>query len=628
MCGICGVYQERASDPALLAAATTRMAAALAHRGPDDEGVWVDPAGRIALGNRRLAIIDLSPAGHQPMTDPSGQVVLTYNGEIYNFRELRRELEASGYRFRSHTDTEVILALYLRDGLEMCRRLRGMFALALWDGRSERLVLARDRLGIKPLYYAHRDGRWLFASEIRAIRASGLVSPTVNPRALVAFLCLGSVPGPTTAFEDVWELPPASMLTVRGTGPSEVRRYWDMPGPAPTERDAAAAAEELRERLRDAVACHLVSDVPLGVFLSGGVDSGALVAMMYESGHARIRTFSIRFPELQFDEGAEAARVAARYGTEHAAREIRGEDVAADLDQIVAAMDQPTIDGVNTYYVSRLARESGTIVALSGIGGDELFCGYPSFGLVPRVLAWQRMGARLPVGRSIVAAVLAAIPSYRSAKLRESLQQAPTIQSAYLTVRGLLTREELIDLLTPGPLRDAARELDAAFALGGFAPALPDDPLAATAVLEMRGYMHNQLLRDTDAMSMAHSVEVRVPFLDHPLVEFALGLPRSIRADGRPPKWLLLKALGHHVHRGPSRSKRGFTFPLGAWLRGSLRDAVADAIRRSATVFRPEAVHRLQARFEAGRVHWSRLWAIVVLSRWLAAAGEDRRVPA
>lgn len=625
MCGICGVFLERPSDTAGLRLATARMTAALAHRGPDDEGVWVDPEGRVALGNRRLAIIDLSPAGHQPMTDPTGQVVLTYNGEIYNFRELRAELKASGYPFRSHTDTEVILALYLRDGLYMFPHLRGMFAIGLWDARTSTLVLARDRLGIKPLYYARRDGRLVFASEIRGIRASGLLSTPVDPVGLAAFLRLGSVPGPLTAFQGVRELPPASFLVVRAGGGESLVQYWEIPSPMPEfkARGPVQVVEELRRRFQDAVTRHLVSDVPVGVFLSGGVDSGAIVAAMREAGHQRVRTFSITFLEEEFDEGTEAARVAARYGTEHTAVEIRGEDLARELDEVVAAMDQPTIDGVNTYYVSRLTRTSGTVVALSGLGGDELFCGYPSFQQVPRLLAWQRAAARFGPARPVLDALLGAVPSRSSAKLRESLAYRPTLQSAYLTVRGVLTREEVATLLRPGPLRDAARNLDAALALSAFVSSLPEDLVAATGILELRGYLHNQLLRDTDAMSMAHSLEVRVPFLDHPLVEFATALPGSLRADGGSPKRLFLDALEGWLPKGVGRSKRGFTFPLGRWMNGPLRPRVEEALREGRKFFQPSAVAGLQAQVEAGRIHWSRLWAPVVLVLWLRAIGEE-----
>lgn len=597
------------------------MTAALAHRGPDDEGVWADAAGRLTLGNRRLAIIDVSPAGHQPMIDPGGRVALTYNGMIYNYRELRRDLAATGYPFRGHSDTEVILALYLRDGVEMCRRLRGMFALALWDARSHTLLLARDRLGIKPLYYAHDADRWIFASELRALRASGVISARPDPSALAAFLRLGSVPGPMSALEGVHELPPATTLTVDGAGRGALDRYWEIPAPRSEKRSVDDTIAELRTRLSDSVSRHLISDVPFGVFLSGGVDSGAIVAMMRDAGHERIRTFSITFPESDVDEGPEAARLAARYGTDHTAYEVQGAAVAADLDAVIAAMDQPTIDGLNTYYVSRVARESGTTVALSGLGGDELFCGYPSFRQAPRLLALHHVAERLGPVRPVLATVLSTLPPLRSDKVREGLMQAATMQTAYLAVRSLFSGAELMKLLTPGSLRDAAQSLDAAAALGALVPALPAEPVAATAMLELRGYMHNQLLRDTDVMSMAHGLEVRVPFLDHPLVEFAAGLPDGVRANGHPPKWLLLRALRDRLSPDAGHRKRGFSFPMAEWLRGPLRPRVEQALRDGSGLFRPEAVAALHARVDEGRTHWSRLWAVVVLVLWLRAAG-------
>src|SRR5579864_2615288 len=620
MCGICGVYGAPAGPGTPLGPATARMAAALTHRGPDDEGLWTDAARRVSLGNRRLAIIDRPPAGHQPMVDASGRVALTFNGMIYNFQDLRRELAGSGYPFRGHSDTEVILALYLRDGADMLRRLRGMFALAVWDGRSESLLLARDRLGIKPLYYAETAGRWVFASEIRALRVSGLVPAPVNPAALAAFLRLGSVPGPMTAFEGVHELPPATMLTIDAAGRGTLRRYWEFPLPGSAVRNTEDVIAELRALLADAVSRHLISDVPFGVFLSGGIDSGAVVATMREAGHTRIRTFSITFPEWERDEGPDAARLAARYGTDHTAREVRGTEVAEDLDRVIAAMDQPTIDGLNTYYVSRVTRETGTIVALSGLGGDELFCGYPSFQQAPRLLAWQQVASWLGPARPMLAAALGALPSGPPAKVREGLMDAATMPAAYLAVRGLLSRGEVSDLLAPGPLRDTAQGLDAAAALGALAPPLPSDPVAATGLLELRGYMHNQLLRDTDVMSMAHSLEVRVPLLDDPLVEFAAGLPGRLRANGHPPKWLLLRALGDRLPPEAGRTKRGFTFPMGEWLNGPLKPRVDDALCGGAGLFRPDAVRALRARTEAGRTHWSRLWALLVLALWLRHA--------
>ncbi len=299
---------------------------------------------------------------------------------------------------------------------------------------------------------------------------------------------------------------------------------------------------------------------------------------------------------------------------------MTGPDLANDLDRIIAAMDQPTVDGVNTYYVSQVTRESGTIVALSGLGGDELFGGYPSFRRVPRLLAWQRAAERVPFARPAMASALAVMPSPRSAKLREGLAGPATIQSTYLVMRGLLGAGEVHDLLRPGPVRDAAASFDAAAALGALATEVPDEPAAATSVLELRGYMHNQLLRDTDVMSMAHSLEVRVPFLDHPLVEFAARLPGRVRVDGHPPKWLLTRALGDRLPAGVGRVKRGFTFPIGEWMAGPLRRQVDETLGDGAGLFRPEAVARLRARVDAGHSHWSRLWALVVLARWLRSA--------
>jgi len=618
MCGICGIYRGQPGDPSALREATARMAASLAHRGPDDEGVWTDALGRAALGNRRLSIIDLSAAGHQPMTASDGDVAATYNGETYNFPELRAELEAAGHRFRGHSDTEVVLALYVREGPSLVRRLRGMFAFAVWDGRTGELLLARDRLGIKPLYYAHRGGRWMFASELRAFRAAGVGPPSVDPVALAAYLRLGSVPGPLTVYEEVRELPPATTLRVGPNRPAGVlERYWEIPQPEPGPVDVGAAIEELRARLADSVERHLISDVPLGVFLSGGLDSNAIVAMMREAGHAHIRTFSITFPEAAYDEGAEAGRLAGRYETEHTARPVTGTDLAGDLDRIIAAMDQPTVDGVNTFYVSEVTRGSGTIVALSGLGGDELLGGYPSFRRIPRLLAWQRAAERVPFARPAVASALAVLPSPRSAKLREGFAAPATVRSAYLVMRGLLGAGEVRDVLRPGPVREAAEAFDASAALGALVTDVPEEPAAATSVLELRGYMHNQLLRDTDVMSMAHSLEVRVPFLDHPLVEFAAKLPGRFRADGGAPKWLLARALSGRLPPEVGRVKRGFTFPIGEWMAGPLRPHVDAALADGGGLFHEDAVVRLRARVEAGRSHWSRLWALVVLSRWL-----------
>lgn len=591
------------------------MCAAMHHRGPDDNGAWSDGA-RVALGNRRLAIIDLSPLGHQPMSDPTEQIWLTYNGEIYNFRQLREELKQRGYEFRSRSDTEAIIHLYREYGTEMVSRLRGMFALALWDAPNRRLLLARDRLGIKPLYYAQQPSGLVFASEIKALRASELVEMRPDPLALAAFLRLGSVPGPLTSMTGVHELPPATLLRAEH-GRVSLERYWEIPSPDAAPRDRGAVVDELRERLRDAVNSHLVSDVPLGVFLSGGMDSSSVVGLMRALGHARIRTFAITFRE-GFSEGAFASTVARHFETDHTEAVVGPEDVRSQLDRIVAAMDQPTIDGVNTYFVSMMTRRTGTIVALSGLGGDELFAGYPTFRTLPRLLSVRKGADMIPGLRPALAWALGMLPGSRFGRLREALAGADEVRRAYLGVRGLFSAYDLQGLLAGDAVAEAARRLDAAGLL-----AEPDgarlDPVAAVAFLEMRTYMHNQLLRDTDVMSMAHSLEVRVPLLDHRLVEFVSALPGTARMDHVSPKALLAKAVGDLLPPEiVNRPKRGFTFPLHHWLRGPLRPLAVEMVEDAARsgLFRPAAVRLLWNRFLLRQEHWSRIWAVFVAQRW------------
>lgn len=616
MCGICGIYRSTATDPATLRAAAGRMCEAIAHRGPDDGGIYGD--WRVGLGNRRLAIIDLSPLGHQPMADDRGEIWVTYNGEIYNFQTLRDELSAKGYRFQSRTDTEVLLYLYREYGLGMLERLRGMFALAFWDTRRQELLLARDRLGIKPLYYAQTAQGVVFASEIKALLAAGMVDPTPQMTALAAFLRMGSVPGPLTAAAGVQELPPGCLLRIRN-GTLGLSRYWELPPPEPGRYDAAAVAAELRQRLVDAVESHLVSDVPLGVFLSGGLDSSSLVALMRAAGHEHIRTFAIAFGE-GVSEGAYASAVARHFHTDHTETVITAADLLADLDRIIEAMDQPTVDGFNTYFVSKLTRASGTIVALSGLGGDELFAGYPSFQIVPRLRQARRWLRAVPMGIPAASWLLHRTPGGRVRKLHDIVAGDGGLGAAYLGVRGLFTTAEVRELVEDRDLATAAGALTPEEIL----PPLPafGDPIADVGSLEMRSYMHNQLLRDTDVMSMMHSLEVRVPLLDHPLVEFVARLPGPVRQDRRLVKGLLVRAVGALLPGEITRrAKRGFTFPLDHWLRGALRPVVEESLAeasRHGGLFRRQAVFRHWETFLAGQTHWSRIWAILVADRWLA----------
>jgi len=634
MCGIAGIVKLNGPAAPEIIAAVRRMMEAQIHRGPDDSGIVAfgapssspvtpDPSGPSAvLGHRRLAIIDLSDAGHQPMANEDGSVWVTYNGEIYNFQELRTELIDRGHRFRSRTDTEVLVHGYEEWDLEgLLARLRGMFAFGLWDQRRRRLFLARDRLGEKPLYYAWQSGTLLFASELKALLASGLIERRLNPAAVVAYLTLGSVPAPLTMIEGVQALPPGCFLTLQD-GRLDLERYWRLAFEEDPDLTEGEALEEVRALLKEAVRLRLVADVPVGAFLSGGVDSSAIVALMREVTGGTIRTFSMVFEEQEFSEGRFARRVAREFETEHTEYVVTAEEVLRELPRIIEAMDQPTIDGVNTYFVSKVTRQSGTIVALSGVGGDELFGGYPSFRLIPRLYRLARLTPTVPGGRWVLERALGLLGQYgRAHKLRTVFQHAPSPEAAYLAVRGLFLDEALLTLVSPEFLAHASQQWTPLGYLQDLTRDYNGASLSNTAsLLELRTYMHNQLLRDTDVMSMAHSLEVRLPFLDHRLVEFLEKVPASYKFRGAL-KRLLLQALdGRLPKEVTDRPKWTFTFPFERWLRSdpAWRSTLEEALGRPLDgVLDTLGVNLLWNRFLQGRVHWSRVWAIAVLCLWL-----------
>jgi asparagine synthase (glutamine-hydrolysing) len=605
------------------------MSRALTHRGPDDAGVYLSGDGRVGLVNRRLAIVDLSPAGHMPMGSEDAGVWLTYNGEVYNAAALRRDLEAAGHRFRSTGDTEVVLRGYLQWGADVVHRLDGMFALGLYDGRGpRRLLLARDRLGIKPPHYAATGEAFVFASELRALQASGLVARRLSPAGLVGYLLLGSVPCPLTIYDGVQALEPGSTLTleVGEAAPSPVaRRYWTLPAGVETQPGAGDPVERVRGLLGDAVASHLVSDVPLGAFLSGGLDSSAVVALMRAATAGPIRTCSMVFEEARYSEAPYARAMAEAVSAEHHERVVTAGEVAAELDRIAWAMDQPTIDGVNSYFVARTAREAGLTVALSGLGGDELFGGYANtFAGVPRVLRAVRLARAVPAGASVTRAGLRHLAGPgRWARVADALTRPASPASAYIACRGLFSPGEARDLLPPDVWEAGSRALDPVREVARRADA-PDGRLFSwVSRAELLTYTHHQLLRDTDVMSMAHSLEVRVPLLDHRLVEGVLGLPEAARRDGGPAKGLLRRAVADLLPAAvrDRRDKQGFVFPFDAWLRGPLRRTCREWQAGLTGLLRPEAVARVQDAYEAGRLHWSRAWALAALQGWRQAAG-------
>ncbi len=580
MCGIAGIFRPRGLIGDAERQGLARMLEAERHRGPDGEGRHEDRG--ILLGHRRLAILDLSSAGSQPMPNETEDLWLTLNGEIYNFVELRSELKSLGHRFRSQTDAEVVVHGYEAWGMEeLLSRLRGMFAFALWDARDRKLFLARDRFGIKPLYCARGRDLLLFSSEVLAIAASGLVDVEPSESSLAGFLALGSVPAPETALKGVVSVRAAHYVEISRDGETE-RAY----GKAPTDTGSEEAVPSL---LRDAVRSHLVSDVPLGVFLSGGIDSASLVAIASRFVEKPLETLSIVLDDPILDESSYARIVAETYRTDHREVEVRARDFLDALPDFFRAMDQPTVDGVNSYLISRAARNAGLTVVLTGLGGDEVFLGYPHFRRIRSLARWLPYVPHIVLDRG----------SRRRPKL-EYLRD-PTPSNLYLTFRGLFAPREIEQLL-PGAVPTTL-------------VAERGDVLDAAVELEFSHYLGNQLLRDTDVMSMAHSIEARVPFLDHPLVETVRSLPYETKLRRGVNKPLLLNALETPLPRKIwDRPKRGFTLPFHRWMKEHRNDLAERTL--ASGLFQREAVLALWQSFAEGRAHWSRPWALVAYSAW------------
>lgn len=623
MCGIAGWFEERPGrDEAPLAAMLRQMTP----RGPDDEGreeISPRAGGRLLLGSRRLAILDLTLAGHQPMQDLETGNWLVYNGEIFNFRELRDELKSRGCQFHSSCDTEVLLAGYRVWGEQVLERLRGMFAFALWDATRQTLLLVRDPLGVKPVYYHAAPGRFLFASELRSLLASGLVPRELDATGLDSFLKFGAVQEPVTLVRSVRLLPAGSLLRWH-EGTFQVERYWDLPrAPEPlngTGRKFEQRVEEMRQALSDSIRLRLESDVPLGVFLSGGIDSTVVAALAAQHGGA-IQTFSVTFAEQQFAEGAKARSVANFLGTDHHELTLSEGDLLTTLPKALAAMDQPTVDGINTYFVSRATKQAGVTVALSGLGGDELFAGYRSFAWVPRM---ERAERWIPAwGRHLAGSMMDSrlFAGSRNHKLALWLRQEDGFPHPFYVSRLLLTPAQVARLLRPEWLLrvhfdDYAEEFAAQ---QGFLAS--QDAVNRVSCLEVLVYLRNTLLRDADCMSMAHSLEVRVPLVDDIVAETALRMPGAWKLNGRQRKPMLVAAAGRPLPAEIlTQPKRGFEFPWAQWMRGQLRPAIEDALREPGSSLEPvlhwQRVQESWQRFLAGRLHWSRVWLFYVLRNW------------
>jgi asparagine synthase (glutamine-hydrolysing) len=636
MCGIAGVAGAAAS------ARVEAMLDAMHHRGPDDRGLVSHESA--TLGMTRLAIIDLSPTGHQPMTGPDGLVDIVYNGEIYNYRELRAQLAAGGWCFRSQSDTEAILALYYRRGDRCAVALRGMFAFAIYDRRGgrgrERWLLARDHLGIKPLLYTETPHGLVFASELKALLASGLVAADIDPVGLRDLLARGSVTQPRTILSDVQALPPAHRLVIEG-GRHRVERYWSLAvDRVPNLRDApyAEIVERVESVLCESVAAQMVADVPVGAFLSGGVDSSLLVAMMARHHRGPLATYSVGFPAegRHLDETDDALVVARFLGTTHKRVEISSNDALAALPGLGMSLDQPSVDGLNAYFVSKAAAND-LKVAISGTGGDELFGGYPWFRAVERFEARRSTSpARRILGNA--AARMArrrGFDRFRHGRYGGLLARVRSwdFVGTFAEQYGAFGLNGAWRLLHPS-LREEARAGEDYSSDIELWDELPRAGAVDRATaLCLRGYTQNQLLRDIDAVSMAHSLEVRVPFLDTAVIDLALAIPAWARlaperADAPPDSYRAsgVKRVLLDVARKflppdfDIRGKRGFTMPFDTWLRGPLREICHDLLSGERVAARrlldTDAVSETLARFEAGVVHWSHPWLLLTLELW------------
>jgi asparagine synthase (glutamine-hydrolysing) len=621
MCGIAGWLNRDGAEP-VAADSVLRMCRVLAHRGPDDEGVHVD--GPFGMGMRRLKIIDLA-TGRQPIRNEDGTVWTVFNGEIYNYLELRRCLERAGHVFATSSDTEVIVHLYEDHGDDFVTHLAGMFAIALWDARRRRLLLARDRLGIKPLYYLVDGERVLFGSEIKALLAAG-APREIDLQALHDYLSLNYVPGPRTILRAVKKLPPGHLMVCAG-GDVALRRYWRLAYPAPAgngrPRPEASYAEELRALLRTTVAQHLLSDVPLGVFLSGGVDSSTLVALMREMSSGPIQTFSIGFAERSYDELAYARTVARAFDTRHHEMVVRP-DAAALLPRLVRYFDEPFADSsaIPVYCVSELARRHVT-VALSGEGGDEVFAGYETY------TAWKlaTLYRRLPrlLAATLIPAAVRRLPTshrkvsfdYRAKRFVAGALRPPA--EAHYWWKVIFTEEakRALYLRPPAGLDDPFRLYREAWE----ACEAPD-PLTRLQHIDLSVYLPDDLLVKADRMSMAHSLEARVPFLDHRVVEFAAALPPHLKLHGLTKKYILKRAMARDLPPTIlSARKRGFNVPMPVWLAGQLRDLVHDVLGasrlRRAGFFDPAAVGALIRAHESRQADLSRnIYGLLVFHLW------------
>ena len=636
MCGIAGVVKQNNTVNKEMFRA---MVMSLRHRGPDDEGIeffW-DHGGDnqsfyTALGHRRLSIIDLSENGRQPMKNEDGSVWIVCNGEIYNYQSLSKELVSLGHSFQSGSDTEAIIHAYEQWGEECLHKLNGMFAFAILDRNKKKVFLARDRFGIKPLYYCNEGyGSFLFSSEIRPLLKSGFVKKRINPLAVDSFLAYGAVQDPFTIIKEIYSLLPAHYLIYGiDTCHEEIVRYWSPVDSVSDEplNDEAKAIRSLRDILQDSVAKHLVGDVPVGLFLSGGVDSSSIVSLANTRNRGLLQSFSVTFSESSFSEGKFSRLMADQYCMNHTEINLSAEDLLHFLPQAIEAMDQPTIDGINVYTISKAVRETGIKAVLSGQGGDEVFGGYPNFKRIPLIKRIYNMMNVLPFSTSKrighMINLLVKSHSVGWSKSSQIFQSRGDILSLYLILRQLLNSNER---------RTLTKESSNGKSMNGLSLQVENalneeikqlDVFNKISLLEMRLYLSNMLLRDGDFMSMAHGLEVRVPFLNHELVEFVFNIASRIKLQNGFPKALLVKSMGELLPREIyMRPKMGFVFPWEIWLKNQLRTQIDELIfgfpEDGSSELNLKNCRLLWHKFLQNDfgVTWARVWAIYILLSWM-----------
>ena len=606
MCGIAGfvVPPGYSTNKQLQLNGVRQMLARMNARGPDAEGLW-DGEG-VVLGHRRLAVIDLDSRSNQPMIFAEGRYILVFNGEIYNYRQLRTELEGLGEIFHTTSDSEVLLSLYSRMGEQMLPRLRGMFAFAIWDSQLRELFLARDSYGIKPLYYAQTKEGVLFASQVKSLIASGRVSTEIEPAGMAGFYLWGSVPEPWTIFRGVMSLPAGSWMRIRSTIPSspvqwhDIRESWNQAQICCTEEEVQ---KRVSSAVTDSVAAHLVADVPVSVFLSGGIDSGTVLALSSQLG-AKVEGVTIGFKEferLALDEAPVAASIASHYGIDHHIRQVTRNEFEEDLPRFIDAMDQPTIDGLNTWFASKAVAERGYKVVLSGVGGDELFYGYGLTREIPRLFRLTRYIAQFPGGRGLTKALVNALPAGKfHPKLKGVSEFMGSIEGEYFLKRGLFLPLELPQLMGTEAACEGMERLGSL--LLGMSGTEAVTPEGAICALDSTLYMRNTLLRDSDWASMAHSVELRTPLADALLLEAVKRLHTKF-SNGRGKRFLANAPLDPLPSSIVNRRKTGFSVPMTEWLASAFETGEPSAIPNEP---------------------WTRRWARVVFGEFLKPFTGDR----